>query len=33
LDARQRAVIARGDVQAAIRKVGRVETYRLEPYD
>jgi len=33
LDARQRAVIARGDVQAAIRKVGRVEIYRLEPYD
>jgi tetratricopeptide (TPR) repeat protein len=33
LDARQRAVIARADVQAAIRKVGRVETYRLESYD
>jgi beta-barrel assembly-enhancing protease len=32
LGARQRAVIARGDVQAAIRKVGRVEAYRLEPY-
>ena len=31
-DARQRAVIARRDVQAAIRKVGRVEAYRLEPY-
>ena len=30
LDARQRAVIARRDVQAAIRKVGRVEIYRLE---
>jgi hypothetical protein len=30
LDARQRAVIARRDVQAAIQKVGRVEAYRLE---
>ena len=30
LEARQRAVIARRDVQAAIRKVGRVETYSLE---
>jgi tetratricopeptide (TPR) repeat protein len=30
LDARQRAVIAQRDVQAAIRKVGRVESYRLE---
>jgi tetratricopeptide (TPR) repeat protein len=33
LDARRRAVIARADVQAAIRKVGRVEAYRLESYD
>jgi len=31
LEARRRAVIARPDVQAAIRKVGRVEAYRLEP--
>jgi tetratricopeptide (TPR) repeat protein len=30
LDARQRAVIARSDVQAAIHHVGRVETYKLE---
>lgn len=29
-DARQRAVISRHDVQEAIRKVGRVETYNLE---
>ena len=33
LDARQRAVVARRDVQTAIRKVGRVETYRLESYE
>jgi beta-barrel assembly-enhancing protease len=33
LDARQRTVIARRDVQAAIRKVGRVEAYRLESYE
>jgi hypothetical protein len=30
LEARRRAVIARSDVQAAIQKVGRVETYKLE---
>jgi hypothetical protein len=30
LDARQRAVIAGSEVQAAIRKVGRAESYRLE---
>jgi hypothetical protein len=30
LDARLRAVIARPEVQAAIRKVGRVESYPLE---
>jgi tetratricopeptide (TPR) repeat protein len=30
LDARQRAVIARRDVQAVIQRAGRVETYRLE---
>jgi tetratricopeptide (TPR) repeat protein len=30
LDARQRTVIARRDVQAVIQRVGRVETYRLE---
>ncbi|MGB6310525.1 MAG: hypothetical protein WBF89_22310 [Steroidobacteraceae bacterium] len=30
LDARRRAVIARPDVQAVIRKVGRVESYSLE---
>jgi len=30
LDARQRIVIARRDVQAVIQRVGRVETYRLE---
>jgi tetratricopeptide (TPR) repeat protein len=30
LDARWRAIIARPKVQAAIRKVGRVESYRLE---
>ena len=30
LEARRRTVIARPDVQAAIQKVGRVESYRLE---
>jgi hypothetical protein len=30
VDARRRAVIARPEVQAAIRKVGRVEIYPLE---
>jgi hypothetical protein len=30
LEARQRAMIARPEVQAAIRKVGRVASYRLE---
>jgi hypothetical protein len=30
LAARRRAVITRPDVQAAIRKVGRVESYQLE---
>jgi hypothetical protein len=30
LRARHRAVIARADVQAAIRSVGRIEHYNLE---
>jgi hypothetical protein len=30
LEARRRALIARGDVQAAIDKVGRIERYRVE---
>jgi hypothetical protein len=30
MDAQWRAIIARRDVQAAVHRVGRVETYRLE---
>jgi hypothetical protein len=33
LRARWRAVIARQDVQAAIQKVGRAESYHLEEQD